>query len=193
MSLSSTCALLCLFYPVAGKETVAGAREDAETLVMAFDLDSNRKLDSKEFQQLSHKLGTPGGMSTEKAFHVLDADGDGGVSGREIAAFVQGGPLEQALHKLLKLRGPLGARKVANTMMKKFDTDGSGFLEISEIETFAKKSGLSHHDAKLGIRHLDLDHDGRLSGHEVLDFLVKRSVNRSGDLAKLQMLLRDNL
>jgi len=96
---------------------------------------------AKEFQELSHKLGTPGLMSP----------------------LVQGGALAKALHEQPRLRGPLGARKVGNTRMKKFDADVGGFLEIGEVDNFAKHAGLSSHDAKVGIHTLDLDDDGGLS------------------------------
>mmetsp|Transcript_112462 Transcript_112462/g.195104 ORF Transcript_112462/g.195104 Transcript_112462/m.195104 type:complete len:194 (+) Transcript_112462:64-645(+) len=193
MRTSSAIVVLCLLCPVTQAKDISTAKEDAETLMMAFDFDHNNKLDRKEFQELSDKIGTPGAMSTDKAFRLLDADEDGNVSAQEISSFVQGGALEQAVHEQLRVRGPLGARKVANAMMKTFDANSSGFLEMSEVQTFAKQANLVTHDVTVGIRRIDLDHDGRLSGHEITDFLVKRSINRSDEVRKLQALLRDNL
>merc|ERR1719181_86519 len=63
----------------------------------------------------------------------------------------------------------------AQSMIKALDTDGSGVVEKSEVDAFAKAQGLSAAETAEEFKDLDKNHDGQLDSSEISSTVAQYS------------------
>lgn len=155
-----------------------GAGRLAEKLMSKFDTDNSDSVDSTELQSLLEDVAKKTGVSsTSSASDLLssnDSNGDGTLSGDELAQTLQSILPPPSTLDFAQSRGATSGAtgQAGDDLFSKVDSDGSGSLSQSELQTMLETmsgntdSTATSSEAEALFKQLDSDSDGSLSSSE---------------------------
>ena len=173
-------------------------REPAAVVFSRLDTDGGGSLDLGEFHSALSSLGIE--ISREAAVEVmdeLDMDGGGDLELKELTAKLDEYRRGRRAFAAKVLAGVLEYTKRTNTSVNhvfaRVDTDGSGDLDIDELQQAIHNMGqvLTQMEVQEVMIELDIDGSGMISASEFLDKLKQFGKERAGDIARCKDLFAE--
>lgn len=117
------------------------------------DVDQSQSLSFQELKRLCDQLGLPMGDDEEEALIKMDKDDSGCLDLEEWITWW--------LNRISTLPNPMKQQEaIAKNTFAKFDTDGSGFLDIGELKGLIEELGASFTEEELEQAQHEIDSDG---------------------------------
>lgn len=139
-----------------------------KSLFLKYDVDENGYLDKLELYKL---LRDDLGLSSDQAetyYHLLDKDADSNVSYTEFEKWFLSGERFQSINDKCRYH----YLRKAIEMFKKYDVDNNLAIDKQEFhQLFSEVGGASKKQEKKAMKELDIDHNGRVSFQEFLNWL----------------------
>lgn len=154
-----------------------GAGRLAEQLMSKFDTDNSDGVDSSELQSLledvAKKTGVSSTSSADDLLSSSDSNGDGSLSGEELAQTLQSILPPPSTLEFAQSRSSRSATgEAGDDLFSRVDSDGSGSVNQSELQALLENmsgntdSTATSSEAGALFKQLDSDNDGQLSSSE---------------------------
>jgi Ca2+-binding EF-hand superfamily protein len=162
-------------------------REQASCATKAYyeaDADGTGYLTSDEIGRLCEEMGLRVDQGEDDIFLRIDSDGSDEIDLHEW--------LEYWMRRVSRLPNPAKQQEViARNTFKKFDSDSSGSLDISEFDNVIRSLGAEFSDEEIAaaISELDSDHSGKIEQEEFVDWWCNRAKKnrQSGGLIAIKL------
>lgn len=149
--------------------------EQANAAFIAFrkaDGDNSNQLSIPELLRLCEEMGLPAEKDEEEMLMKIDSDDSGEIDITEWMTFW--------LKRISCLPNPAKQQEaIARNTFKKFDKDGSGYLDLEELRALIDSLGAKFTDKEMAdaLKELDSDGSGQIEESEFISWWVNRSLN----------------